>query len=263
MEIKLTFKKSECYNGISMDSCQGKIGGQAYTMGKPQFIEPKTIRILEGDFLMGSENGAANERPVRRIWVNVFAVAKYPVTNREYEIFMEITEHRPPPFWGDSKFQHPAQPVVGPNWYDAVSYCDWLKELTGKAYRLPTEAEREKAARGGLEGHEYPWGDELPADHLGGRNAPHFPVGIEGPNGYGLYNMSEGVHEWCADKYDPSYYEISPDRNPTGPRHSNRHVARGGSWRHRIRFARCAARSSLGPEKQFSDFGFRCAMTID
>ena len=65
------------------------------------------------------------------------------------------------------------------------------------------------------------------------------------------------------DRYDPAYYEISPNRNPTGPRHSNRRVARGGSWRHSVRFARCAARSSLSPEKQFSDFGFRCALTIE
>ena len=232
-------------------------------MQQPKFIESEMIVIPEGDFLMGSENGGGNEKPVHHVWVDAFVIAKYPVTNREYEIFMKMTGYPPPPFWGAPKFQHPDQPVVGPTWYDAVAYCNWLKELTGKAYRLPTEAEREKAARGGLEGHEYPWGDELPQDHLGGRNAPHFPVGTDGPNGYGLCNMSEGVHEWCADWYDVSYYQISPDQNPKGPGHGSRRVARGGSWRHRIRFARCAARSSLGPEKQFSDFGFRCAMTID
>ena len=232
-------------------------------MQAPELIEPDIVTIPEGDFLMGSDNGAANEQPIHRVWVDVFGIARYPVTNREYNSFMEMTGHPPPRFWGESKFQGPDQPVVGPSWYDAATYCEWLKDLIGKPYRLPTEAEREKAARGGLEGREYPWGDELHEDHVGGRNAPHFPVGTDGPNGYGLYNMSEGVHEWCADNYDPSYYEISPSRNPTGPRHSDRRVARGGSWRHSVRFARCAARSSLSPEKQFSDFGFRCAMTID
>ena len=231
-------------------------------MRKPRFIEPEMILIPEGDFLMGSEKGADNEAPIHRVWVDAFVIAKYPVTNREYVCFMEMTGHRPPPFWGEPQFQHLEQPVVGPSWYDAVAYCNWLKDLTGKAYRLPTEAEREKAARGGLEGRKYPWGDELPADHQGGRNAPLEPVGIDGPNGYGLYNMSAGVHEWCADWYDASYYEISPERNPTGPRRGERRVARGGSWRHRIRFAQCAARSSLAPDKQFSDFGFRCAMTM-
>ena len=171
--------------------------------------------------------------------------------------------HSEPPFWREPKFRHLDQPVVGISWYDAVAYCDWLSGLTGKNYRLPTEAEREKAARGGLVNSVYPWGNNLPADHLGGRNALLLPVGTEGPNGYGLYNMSEGVHEWCADWYSRVYYEDSPNRNPTGPQYGHRRVARGGSWRHLIRFARCAARSSLAPNKQFNDFGFRIAMTMD
>jgi formylglycine-generating enzyme len=232
-------------------------------MPKTEFIEPQLISIPAGNFLMGSETGAANEAPIHRVRVESFALAKYPVTNREYALFLKMTGRNPPPFWGEPKFQHPDQPIVGPSWYDAAAYCDWLRDLTSEPYRLPTEAEREWAARGGLAGCDYPWGDELPADHEGGRNAPVFEVGTEGPNGYGLYNMSEGVHEWCADWYDPDYYKISPNRNPKGPMHGIRRVARGGSWRHRIRFARCAARSSLAPAKQFSDFGFRCAVTVE
>ena len=228
-----------------------------------EFTEPQVLLIPEGDFLMGSENGAANEAPIHRVWVNAFAITKYPVTNREYAIFLKMTGHSPPTFWNTPKFQHPDQPVVGPSWYDAVAYCEWLQTLTGELYRLPTEAEREKASRGGLEGCDYPWGNELPEDHVGGRNAPVEPIGTEGPNGYGLYNMSEGVHEWCADWYTPDYYETSSTENPTGPERGSRRVARGGSWRHRIRFARCAARSSLAPDKHFSDFGFRCAMTVN
>ena len=229
----------------------------------PKSIAPETVVIPEGDFLMGSTNGAPNESPMHRVWIDAFAIAKYPVTNLEYATFMEMTGHSPPRFWRETKFQGENQPVVGPSWFDAAAYCEWLRDLTCRAYRLPTEAEREKAARGGLEECEYPWGNELPHDHLGGRNAPHFPVGTDGPNGYGLYNMSEGVHEWCADWYDASYYTISPAQNPMGPARGSRRAARGGSWRHRVRFARCAARSSLTPDKQFSDFGFRCALTID
>ena len=123
----------------------------------------------------------ANEQPVHRVWVDTFGIARYPVTNREYKHFMEMTGHPPPPFWGESKFQHLDQPVVGPSWYDAVAYCEWIKDLIGKAYRLPTEAEREKAARGGVEDREYPWGDELQEDHVGGRDAPHFRLGRRGP----------------------------------------------------------------------------------
>ena len=232
-------------------------------MAKPDFIEPDMIGVPQGDYLMGSDNGVENEAPIHSVWVDAFAIAKYPVTNSDYALFIENTGHQPSPFWEIPEFQDPAQPVIATNWYDASAYSEWLRDLTGRKYRLPTEAEREKASRGGSDGSEYPWGNELPADHVGGRNERLEPIGTEGPNGYGLYNMSAGVHEWCADFYSTSYYHISLYRNPKGPTSSNRRVARGGSWRHSIRFARCAARSSLSPNKQFSDFGFRCAMTID
>ena len=223
-------------------------------------IEPVTVAIAEGAFLMGGER--ANERPIHRVWVDAFALAQYPVTRREYALFVEDTGHPPAIFWDDPRFAHPDQPVVGPSWFDAVAYCRWLSTATGKAYRLPTEAEREKAARGGRAASTYPWGDELPAEHRGGREQPVDPVGTEGPNGYGLYDMAAGVHEWCADFYAADYYAASPDRNPQGPDNGQRRAARGGSWRHEIRFPRCAARSSLAPDKQFSDFGFRCALTL-
>ena len=79
-------------------------------MQAPEPIEPDIVVIPEGDFLMGSENGAANERPVHRVWVDAFGIARYPVTNREYKCFMEMAGHPPPRFWGESKFQHPDQP---------------------------------------------------------------------------------------------------------------------------------------------------------
>ena len=229
-------------------------------MTTSKYIEPVTVAIAEGAFLMGGER--ANERPIHRVWVDAFALAQYPVTRREYALFVEDTRHPPAIFWDDPRFAHPDQPVVGPSWFDAVAYCGWLSTATSKAYRLPTEAEREKAARGGRASSTYPWGDELPAEHRGGREQPVDLVGTEGPNGYGLYDMAAGVHEWCADFYAADYYAASPDRNPQGPDNGQRRAARGGSWRHEIRFARCAARSSLAPEKQFSDFGFRCAMTL-
>ena len=79
--------------------------------------------------LWGAKMVQPNERPVHRAWVDTFGIARYPVTNREYKCFMEMTGHPPPRFWGESKFQHPDQPVVAPSWYDAVTYCKWLKDL--------------------------------------------------------------------------------------------------------------------------------------
>lgn len=222
---------------------------------------PEMVTIPEGDFLMGCETGGDNESPVHRVWVDAFAIAKYAVTRGDYARFVTATQHEPPPYWNDPKFQDANQPVVAVSWFDAVAYCEWLSGVTGRAFRLPTEAEREKTSRGGVDGLAYPWGDALPDDCEGGRDAVLDAVGLDAPNGYGLYDMSGGVHEWCADYYDVSYYAVSPDRNPMGPEIGERRVARGGSWRHNIRYTRCAARSSLAPDKQFSDFGFRCALS--
>ena len=223
---------------------------------------PETCLIPAGPFLMGSDHGKENEVPVHIVWVDAFAINRYPVTRQQYALFLNETRHPPPPFWEEPEFQIPEQPVVGVNWFEAVAYCNWMSTTTGALFRLPTEAEREKAARGGLEGFDYPWGNELPADHLGGRTAPLEPVGSEGPNGYGIYNLSAGVHEWCADYYSPTFYRVSPERNPCGPDAGDRRVARGGSWRHGVRYARCSARSALAPDKQFNDFGFRCVLTL-
>jgi sulfatase modifying factor 1 len=231
-------------------------------MERMSVILPEMMTIPEGDFMMGSGTGGENEMPVHRVWVDAFAIAKYAVTNGDYAHFLEAMNHELPPYWKDSKFQHADQPVVAIRWFDAVAYCDWLSGETGLLYRLPTEAEREKASRGGVDGLAYPWGDGLLAGHQGGRDTSLDRVGLGEPNGFDLYDMSGGVHEWCADYYDPSYYAVSPDRNPQGPECGERRVARGGSWRHNVRYTRCAARSSLAPDKQFSDFGFRCAMTI-
>ncbi|MGA1195417.1 MAG: formylglycine-generating enzyme family protein [Candidatus Latescibacterota bacterium] len=220
---------------------------------------PEMVTIPEGYFLMGSVAGSDNEAPVHRVWVDAFAIAKYAVTRVDYAHFVKAADHEPPPYWDDPKFQDPKQPVVAVTWLDAVAYCAWLSKMTGQVFRLPTEAEREKASRGGPDGLAFPWGDELPEDCDGGRDTVLDVVGAGEPNGYGLFDMSGGVHEWCADYYDASYYAVSPERNPQGPEVGERRVARGGSWRHNIRYTRCAARSSLAPDKQFSDFGFRCA----
>jgi len=214
---------------------------------------------------MGCEHGQENERPVHRVWVDSFGIGKFPITNRQYEFFLEQSHNAAPPFWSDPMFSGAERPVVGVTWDEAVAYCEWLSERNGKGFRLPTEAEWEHAARGGHEGELYPWGDEPPGElsMIGCDAATGGParVGVNEPNGFGLYDMSEGVHEWCSDFYDYNYYGHSPQRNPQGAASGTRRASRGGSWRHQIKFSRSAARSSLPPSFKYADYGFRVAMT--
>ena len=110
------------------------------------------VRIPEGYFLMGSEIGQDNERPVHKVWVDAFELAACQVTNADYAEFIGAAGHPKPQHWDDPKFNDPQQPVVATSWFDASAYCIWLSRVTGRHYRLPTEAEWERAARGGVEG---------------------------------------------------------------------------------------------------------------
>jgi formylglycine-generating enzyme required for sulfatase activity len=229
------------------------------------FVEPELIFIPDGPFLMGSEEGQENERPVHEVWVSAFAIGKFPVTNREYACFLQAAGHGRPQSWDDPRFNDPEQPVVAVSWFDAVAYCTWLRQVSRKPYGLPTEAEWEKAARGGVEGQRYPWGNALPLwmHPYGGGEAVEQPdrVGQDIPNGYGIHHMGDLVHVWCSDWYAADYYRGSPPRDPQGPSTGVRRASRGGSWRHRMKVTRCAARSSLPPDRMFTDYGFRVALS--
>src|SRR5262245_30505224 len=120
------------------------------------------VVIPEGWFWMGSENRYRWESPRHRVWVDVFAIEGTAVPRREYAEFLAETGHAEPSGWNDPCFMDPHQPVVGIQWFAAAVYCQWRSKLDGAAYRLPTEAEWEKACRGGLEQAEYAWGNELP-----------------------------------------------------------------------------------------------------
>jgi formylglycine-generating enzyme len=227
--------------------------------------EPKLVLIPAGWFSMGSEAGQENERPVHRVWIDAFYLATYQVTHKEYANFLDATERPAPPLWDDPKFNHPEQPVVSVSWFEAVKYCEWLHELSGRKYRLPTEAEWERASRGGFEGRNFPWGDDPPQsrpDYSRRWIAAPEPVARYEPNAFGLYDICENVHEWCSDWFHSEYYAISPDRNPGGPENGERRSSRGGSWRHHIKVTRCAARSSIPPAFQYADYGFRLAATV-
>jgi serine/threonine-protein kinase len=191
---------------------------------------------------MGSETGRPDERPVRVVEVGPFLLGRTPVTNAEYGGFVAAGSV-PPPFWREAAFGESDQPVVGVTWFEAVAFAEWLSAEHGGRWRLPTEAEWERAARGGLEGATTPWGDHIPAGEVpdGPLDGP-WRVGQGTPNGYGLLDMGTIVHEWCLDPY--------PGAPP-------RRASRGGSWRHRVRFSPPSARSSLLPELRYADYGFR------
>ena len=226
-------------------------------------VEPTCVLVPAGDFLMGCEQGRDDERPAHRVWVDAFEMAIYQARNRDFAVFMQATGPPPPPNWAEAGFEDPDHPVVSVSWFEAQKYCEWLGGVTGGKYRLPTEAEWERAARGGEEARLYPWGDSPPQDRAEYRErwgrvvAGPLPVGRGAPNRFGIYDLCENVHEWCADWYGTDYYGQSPGRNPAGPAAGERRASRGGSWRHHVKVSRVAARSSIPPAFQYADYGFR------
>jgi formylglycine-generating enzyme len=245
--------------------CNGKmLSGTELRAAQAGIIAPEMVSIPEGWFWMGCESGRDDEKPVHRVWVDAFELAAHQVTNAEYACFLLATNCPPPLCWTDANFNPPKMPVVAVSWYEAVAYCDWVGQETGKRCRLPTEAEWERAARGGLEGSLYPWGDAGPEsvpDYAKRWKLGPEPVGMYAANAYGLYNLGDNVHEWCADWYDSGYYGHSAERNPRGAVDGSRRASRGGSWRHHIKVTRTAARSSIPPEFQYADYGFRIAQS--
>ncbi len=243
-----------------------RMSGAGLSGAQSGIIEPMMVRIPEGSFAMGCESGRDDEKPVHRVWVDAFELAAYQVTNAEYGCFLAATNCAAPPCWTEANFNDAKMPVVAVSWDEAASYCEWLSGVTGIRYRLPSEAEWERAARGGAEGLLYPWGDAAPEmvpDYAKRWKLGPEPVGLYAPNAYGLYNLGDNVHEWCADWYDDGYYGRSPERNPLGPKSGTRRASRGGSWRHHIKVTRTAARSSIPPEFQYADYGFRIARSLD
>jgi sulfatase modifying factor 1 len=204
-------------------------------MGGARLMDAVTdfVAIPPGRFLMGAsadEGGQDDERPQHWVEVDAFDMAVFPVTT------------------GDL-------PAVGVSWDDAAAYC-----AARGGVRLPTEAEWEWAARGGLIGKRYPWGDEIPSWLPHGGRGPldgPWPVTLGEPNGFGLYGIGANIHEWCADWHSAAYYAQSPEKNPAGPSTGVRRASRGGAWRHAVTVSRCAQRSKLGPSLRYTDYGFR------
>ncbi|HGJ63783.1 TPA: hypothetical protein ENS27_00170 [bacterium] len=232
-----------------------------FEMGTDSFEIPQLTNWAKGYDQTAQTSWFQDETPQHRVYLDAYYIDVYEVTNEMYAKFMQATGHKPPKYWNDEKYNDPKQPVVGVTWADAKAYCDWA----GK--RLPTEAEWEKAARGGLINKKFPWGDEASHDYANyagtvGNDvwAGPAPVGKFSPNGYGLYDIAGNVFEWCADWYDKNYYENSPKSNPKGPTTGKTHVVRGGGFGYTANFLRVADRfGSYFANTAYPYVGFRCA----
>lgn len=202
---------------------------------------------------MGQEDGRDEERPVHSVTLAPFRICRFQTSNADFGAFRPFA------------YDNPNLPVTRVSWFDAVAYCDWLSAQWGTRLRLPTEAEWEFAARGGLDQEPYPWGAApvtARSNYAGRWHIGPEPVGTSEPNAYGLFEMCENVHEWCSDWYAADFYTQSPRENPRGPEQGSRRASRGGAWRHHIKIARCAARSSIPPAFQYADYGFRVAADV-
>jgi formylglycine-generating enzyme required for sulfatase activity len=223
--------------------------------------EPEWIKIPAGEFWMGEG------REIHHVFVPEFQIARVPITNAQYHLFVQAAHAKPPEHWMDGspprgKASHP---VANVSWHDAIAYCKWLSQVTGKAIRLPTEAEWEKAARGDKDQRGYPWGNDFDSskcnsEELGlGDTSPVgvFPTGV---SPYGCLDMAGNVREWCQSSHKPYPYETDDGRES---REGNQtRVVRGGSFGSSRGGARCAGRGvDLRPVYRGYGIGFRVVVS--
>ena len=239
---------------------------------------PEMVAVPAGPFTMGTRRedvpalvkkygGEAKwyEDEVSQHEVNLpaFEIGKYPVTNREYQAFVREAGYRPPDGWDGDEYPSGKgdHPVVNVSWRDALAYCRWLSEQTDRPFRLPTEAEWEKAARG-TDGRQYPWGSEFdPAKcstaEGGHRDTTRVGQYPEGASPYGILDMAGNVWEWCSSLEEPYLYNAGDGRE--NPEAEGTRVLRGGSWNYNRYWARCASRTSNLSTHSSGLVGLRCA----
>jgi formylglycine-generating enzyme required for sulfatase activity len=258
----------------------------------PDDLLPRFARVPAGEFVMGADDADADQRPAHTAYVDAFYLSIHTITNQQYAEFVRATGHPVPavrdlpivvtppqelafrelavPYvWrgGEVPVDRLRHPVTLITHADAVAYCNWLTSKLAAIVRLPTEAEWERAARGGAEGQRYPWGDDIDASRANflpdlavKRYRGTRPVGSFAPNGFGLYDMAGNVWEWVADWYAPDAYRHRARRNPVGPIDGTQRVVRGGSWvTDDIDQLRCSHRHKVPPDTYAYSIGFRVA----
>ncbi len=229
------------------------------------------VEIPAGPFTMGTYPMGLRktdpEEPQRSVTLDGFGIGIYHVTNSQYAKFVDDTGYQQSIYWQDERFNSEDCPVVGVSWYDVQNFFLWLNNITGKEYRLPTEAEWEKAARG-TDGREYPWGniwDATKANTAEAQLKKTGPVGEypDGKSPFGCYDMAGNAYDWCSDWFHIDTYKYSPPENPMGAVEGRRKVIRGGSWQPVGEFAaRCANRAASEPIRASHNIGFRIAIDL-
>jgi formylglycine-generating enzyme required for sulfatase activity/acetyl esterase/lipase len=245
------------------------------------------VHVPAGAFQMGDNfgEGLSREGPVHTVDLDAFYIAKFEITNGDWKKFRDDPGYDDPKFWPEGrvvpKDQVPywnqpnnhgggtpdsdSYPLLGVNWDSATAYCAWLSAKTGKRYRLPTEAEWEKAARG-TDQRRYPWGNTIDRSYANYVGAQSYDTGMpvgsftgakrgevqtkDNASPYGAYDMAGNVMEWTSDWYDRDYYAVSPRKNPKGPATGAYRVVRGGTFFVEPYELRSAARSAAWPSFQ-------------
>lgn len=231
-------------------------------------VHAEPVLIPAGKFHMGRTKLTADDkttmrpqvllddRPVHEVTLSAFYLDAHEVTHESYAAFVKEKGHRVPYHW--LKGQYPAElakvPVYNVSWDDAKAYCE------ARGARLPTEAEWERAARGGLEAQDYPWGDKFDAKLLrSNTEAGPQEVGKHPPNAFGLYDMAGNVSEWISDYFDREYYSKSPPTDPPGPAEGTYRIIRGGAWSDAAKRVTVFFRNWVRPTQRTPNIGFRCA----
>lgn len=279
------------------------IAAGPFTMGTPVEQREELLRLHRAESKVFNVQFLDNELHPHEVMLEAYAIGKYPVTNAEFQRFIddggysndaywtaagrEVRDRKrwvAPRCWDRAEFNAPDQPVVGVSWYEADAYCSWLTDKSGRTYRLPTEAEWEKAARG-TDGRRFPWGNEWDAARCNSKESGvEHPMSVgrysqreddpdaaskpSGDSPYGCADMAGNVLEWCSTLWggrdvQPTFgYPYDPDDGREDLDSADTRVTRGGSWLSHEARCRCGYRRGDNPDIGLDDLGFRCARIL-